>query len=614
MPPRATAHGRFAAQPRARVRCFRRGGSGERRVQAATETLQGERGTYRVFDWVGGGGFGSVFFGRELGTNRAVALKRLHAHFVHDPRMIARFEREADLVLVRGLRHPNLVRILDRGRDEQGVPFLAMEWIDGRTVADLLTERSDAFSIADTAAIGCQVLQGLEAAHALTIVHRDIKPSNLMVTATGQVMVMDLGIAKETGPDSASLTGVYSAVPATLQYAAPEQLAGDRRVDGRADLYALGATLYLLLTGRAPFNGPTRPEPTPLEQLRPETSGELADLVKRALAFEPNDRVPSATAMLTALRQFAPPDLRVALPIARQPRSSGAPEPLPASEQIAKRAAPTVSAESRQNTRPATARAGRRFMLPAVGGVLLGVLVAAVTVAVLIDRSASYQQNRTPTAEALSTAQTELLSLPAPSTWPVLKNDLANMTYTGDDTFATWSSDFDNGILKYQMSAKTGVAYPVPIAGRDVGQTFHYAVRARQASGPSSASYGVLIGYPFGAAAAEPSTSYYEFVIDNKSEARVALRTNGAWKTLWQSSAVGAVMPDDTNAFVVHAESVSGGTHFTLFLNGKYITDLVDNQLGRSGAVGVLMVLDTAGDAATWEFDNLELRAPPASP
>ena len=146
-------------------------------MQPAAETLQGERGTYRVFDFVGGGGFGSVFYGRELSSNRPVALKRLHAHFVHDARMVARFEREADLVLVHGLRHPNLVRILDRGRDEQGVPFLAMEWIDGRTVADLLTERGRALSIADAAAIGCQVLQGLEAAHALTIVHRDIKPS-----------------------------------------------------------------------------------------------------------------------------------------------------------------------------------------------------------------------------------------------------------------------------------------------------------------------------------------------------------------------------------------------------------------------------------------------------
>jgi serine/threonine-protein kinase len=283
-------------------------------MQPAAETLHGERGTYRVFDWVGGGGFASVFFGRDLSNNRPVALKRLHPHFVHDPPTVARFEREADLVLVHGLRHPNLVRILDRGRDEQDVPFLTMEWIDGRTVADLLIQQGRAISVANAAAIGCQVLQGLGAAHALKIVHRDIKPSNLMVTAAGHVMVMDLGIAKETTPDSTSVTGVYSGIPATLQYAAPEQLAGDRPVDGRTDLYALGATLYLLLAGRPAFSGPTRPDPVPLEHLRPETDGNLAAIVKRALASEPSDRFPTAAAMLAALRPFAPADLRVVLP------------------------------------------------------------------------------------------------------------------------------------------------------------------------------------------------------------------------------------------------------------------------------------------------------------
>jgi hypothetical protein len=196
----------------------------------------------------------------------------------------------------------------------------------------------------------------------------------------------------------------------------------------------------------------------------------------------------------------------------------------------------------------------------------------------------------------------------------VLKNDLANMTYAGDDGFGTWTSTFDNGVLKYQVASKTGIAYPVPIQGLDVGQTFHYAVSARQVAGPASASYGIVVGYPFGALAAPASTSYYEFVIDNTSEARFAVRKDGVWKSLWQSSALGAVKIGDSNAFVVHGDSGSAGTHFTLFLNGRYVTDLVDNQLGRPGAVGLLMVLEGAGDVASWEFTDLELRAPQASP
>jgi serine/threonine protein kinase len=556
--------------------------------QPAAETLQGERGVYRVFDWVGGGGFGSVFFGRELGSNRAVALKRLHAHFVHEPRAVARFEREADLVLVRGLRHPNLVRILDRGRDEQGVPFLAMEWIDGSTVADLLTQHGAPLPVADAAAIGCQVLQGLEAAHALSIVHRDIKPSNLMVTGNGHVMVMDLGIAKDTDPDSTSLTGAYSGVPATLQYAAPEQLAGDRPVDGRTDLYALGATLYLVLAGRPPFNGPARPDPVPLQQLRPETDGELAAIVKRALAYEPSNRFATATAMRAALRPFAPSDLRVAVP-----DSDSEVGPSSAS----------VAVPSRR-----TGGKSRRLPRVALAAALSVVLIAIIAGAFLIVG----QSTQNP-PDAAATAASELLKLPAPTTWPVLKNDLSDMTYMGDDAFAIWTSSLENGVLKYQMSAKTAAAYPVPIQGRDVGQTFHYAVTAKQVSGPPT-SYGPLLLYPSDAKAADVTTRYYEFVIDNNSNARFALRKDGAWQTLWQSFGLRAVRPGDTNAFVVHAEPASGGTHFTLFLNGQYVADVTDNQLGRSGAVGVVMVLEDQGDAARWEFSDLELRAPRDSP
>jgi serine/threonine protein kinase len=566
-------------------------------MQAAAETLQGERGTYRVFDRVGGGGFGTVFFGRELSTNRAVALKRLHAQFVDEPQIVARFEREADLVLVRGLRHPNVVRILDRGRDAQGVPFLAMEWIDGLTVSDLLAQRGTALPIADAAAIGCAVLQGLEAAHALSIVHRDIKPANVMVTATGHVMIMDLGIAKVSDPDVTSVTGAYSAVPATLQYAAPEQLSGDREVDGRADLYSLGATLYLVLTGQRPFSGPARPEPVPVERLRPEASHELAAIVKRALANDPNKRFPTAAAMLSALRSFAPADLRVALP-------NGEDDDIPTGPVV-----PRSSDSSTSTPVSVGLPHGRRGMLPLVAGAVgVGLLaVVAIAFVLLSGQRTQNSSNATPTPLA------QLGKLDAPAAWPVLKNDLADMTYVGEDVFATWASSLADGVLNYQLTAKNGASYPVPIEGHDVGQNFHYAVSAKQVSGALS-SYGVIVRYPFGAKAADDSTAYYEFVVDNTSNARVALRQAGEFKTLWQSPNFGAVKPSDTNTFVVHAESASGATHFTFFLNGQYATDLIDNELERPGAVGVVMVLDGAGSAASWDFSNLELRAPQASP
>src|SRR5262249_38768656 len=247
-----------------------------------------------------------------------------------------------------------------------------------------------------------------------------IKPSNLMVTANGRVIVMDLGIAKAIDTEGVSLTGAYSAVPATLQYAAPEQLAGDRPVDGRTDLYALGATLYLLLAGQPPFRGPARTDPAPLEQLRPETRGALADLVKRALAFDPDDRFPSAASMFAALRPFAPADLRVAVP-ASTSTSSPSPSSSPS-------ASPS-SSSARPSAGDAPPASRRRATLLVVGGVLVVVALGLVAAALALSRPAAPSEP-TPSAQAV-----------APASWPVLKAELTDMSYTGDDTFATWTSN-----------------------------------------------------------------------------------------------------------------------------------------------------------------------------
>jgi serine/threonine protein kinase len=280
-------------------------------VDRATDTLRGERGRYRVYDWVGGGGFGTVYYGRQLGSNRPVAVKRLHVHFVNQPRMVARFEREAALVLDRGLEHPNLVRVLDRGVDTRGVPFLVMEWVEGWTVAGLLVDRGGRLNVSEAAAIGYQALDGLAAAHSRGIVHRDVKPANLMVTREGQVRVMDLGIAKETEPEMA-VSG--STNLGTWIYAPPEQIAGDA-LDGRADLYALAATLYHVLTGRAPFSGPSRElPPAEIERLRSDVPTDLCRVLHKALAFSRGDRFQNAAEMRDSLARFAPADRRFPIP------------------------------------------------------------------------------------------------------------------------------------------------------------------------------------------------------------------------------------------------------------------------------------------------------------
>src|SRR5918911_1961593 len=209
--------------------------------------LQTASGQYRVFDLIASGAFGSVYYGRSLRDGSPVAIKQLHPHHADDARVVARFESEAGLV--RGLAHPSIVRVLDQGRTDAGLPFIVMEWVTGWTLAELIT-RLKRFPPAATAEIGCQVLDGLEAARQIGVIHRDIKPLNIMVTAEGRAKIMDFGIAKAT--DLAALTGT-SGTLGTPAYMAPEQFEG-RAPDTRADLYSLGVVLYEMLAGDVPFH------------------------------------------------------------------------------------------------------------------------------------------------------------------------------------------------------------------------------------------------------------------------------------------------------------------------------------------------------------------------
>ncbi len=259
------------------------------------QLLRTPQGSYALYAPVASGGFGTVYFGRDLQSNRPVAIKRLHGHLAYQPDVVARFQQEAQRL--RGLQHPNIVQVLDDGTDTRGLPFIILEWVEGWTVGALL-ERSGRFAIAEAVEIAVQVLTALEAAGRRGIVHRDIKPANLMLTPPPdrRVKVMDFGIAKDV---LANVGGQYTQI-GTIAYMAPEQFT-QGPVDARTDLYALGATLYELLTGQRP-NGALRPEsPTSLRELRPEVEPVLAAVVYRALEKRPADRFENATQMRASL-------------------------------------------------------------------------------------------------------------------------------------------------------------------------------------------------------------------------------------------------------------------------------------------------------------------------
>lgn len=254
-------------------------------------------GRYRIEQLVGGGGMASVWRGRDQRLDRPVAIKMLSGEGLGLPMALERFAREARAV--GRLSHPNVVSVYDVGTQD-GQPYLVMELVEGPTVATLLADGP--LPLADVLAIAAQVCDGLAAAHTAGIVHRDIKPANLIVTSGGVVKICDFGVARlldQAG--NGSLTG-----PATAwgspSYMAPEQINADP-VDARTDLYAVGCTMYAMLTGAPPFTsgGPLgilrqhlARSPEPLRVRRPDVPPRVEALVGHLLAKQPDERPPEA--------------------------------------------------------------------------------------------------------------------------------------------------------------------------------------------------------------------------------------------------------------------------------------------------------------------------------
>ena len=207
-----------------------------------------ELGNYRIERQLGAGGMGEVFLAHDAKLNRKVALKILPAEFVLDAERVKRFEREAKAVSA--LNHPNIVTIYDFGQMD-GINFIVTEYIEGKTVRELLNA---SLSLKETLSIVSQTCEALAAAHASGIIHRDIKPENLMVRPDGYVKVLDFGLAK-LNPQAAdyqvSLTNYTQKgmIIGTLAYMSPEQVS-DEKVDHRTDLWSLGVVLYEMLTGK----------------------------------------------------------------------------------------------------------------------------------------------------------------------------------------------------------------------------------------------------------------------------------------------------------------------------------------------------------------------------
>jgi serine/threonine protein kinase/Tol biopolymer transport system component len=277
-------------------------------------TVGSRLGPYEILSAIGAGGMGEVYRARDTRLNRTVAVKVLSRHLSASPEVRQRFEREARTISQ--LSHPHVCALYDVGRDGD-TDYLVMEYLEGETLSERLARGP--LPLEQTVRYGVQIAEALEKAHRQGIVHRDLKPGNVMLTKTG-VKLLDFGLAKAMAPAPApsSLTALPTqqnltqegAILGTFQYMAPEQLEG-KDADARSDIFALGAVIYEMVTGRKAFTGTSqaslissilRDEPPSLAQVQPMTPAMLDRTVRTCLAKDPEDRWQSSADVARQLR------------------------------------------------------------------------------------------------------------------------------------------------------------------------------------------------------------------------------------------------------------------------------------------------------------------------
>jgi eukaryotic-like serine/threonine-protein kinase len=299
-------------------------------------------GHYEIQSLRGAGGMGEVYRSRDVRLNRTVALKILPSHFASDPEFRERFEREARSVAA--LSHPHICALYDvgevpnpEGHHDQPVPFLVMEYLEGETLAEALNRKP--LPMPEVLRTSIEIANAMDRAHRAGVVHRDLKPGNIMLTPSG-AKLLDFGLAKVRQPaftgDGLSTTArtpltARGAILGTPNYMAPEQVEG-KEADHRTDIFALGAIVYEMVTGRKAFEGPSAAsvmaaivdrDPPPLTAVQPLASAMLEHVVARCLAKNPDERWQSAGDVMRELEWTMQPSADSAassLPIAPRQR------------------------------------------------------------------------------------------------------------------------------------------------------------------------------------------------------------------------------------------------------------------------------------------------------
>ncbi|MEY3093816.1 MAG: hypothetical protein RLZZ317_319, partial [Actinomycetota bacterium] len=275
-----------------------------------TKRILGDR--YEVGAMIGTGGMADVYIAHDRRLNREVAIKILRSDLARDPAFVTRFNKEA--LAVAALNNPGIVSVYDSGQEETSagkMPYIVMEYVEGQTLREIL-HGGTRLPLERALEITEGVLNALHYSHKNGIVHRDIKPGNIMISSSGEVKVMDFGIARALSDAGATLTSTWNIV-GTAQYLSPEQASGTQ-VDERSDLYSVGCLLYEMLAGKTPFTGETpvaiayqhvsSPVP-PITGVISTLDPALDNFFAVALAKDSKDRYQSASSMLKDLKKLS---------------------------------------------------------------------------------------------------------------------------------------------------------------------------------------------------------------------------------------------------------------------------------------------------------------------
>ncbi len=278
--------------------------------RAPSDPLQAPRslGEFRILRPLGEGGMGFVYLGYHEGRGEQVAIKVLADHLASSQSYVDRFYREAKSGSL--LNHANIVKSITAGQDRATLKhYLVLEFVDGCSARALL-DRHGKVSVADGVHIALDIAQALQHAHSRNVIHRDIKPDNILITRSGVAKLADMGLAKRTD-ETSHLTAAKQGF-GTPHYMPYEQAVSAKQADGRSDVYALGATLYHLVTGEVPFSGANHLEVVekksigdflPASALNPEVPAVLDDIINKMLERDPRDRYQTASELIIDLER-----------------------------------------------------------------------------------------------------------------------------------------------------------------------------------------------------------------------------------------------------------------------------------------------------------------------